>query len=209
MYCEKGNIIRIVRLDILPQKEEDFKQWYAMEHERLLLKVPGVIWTYRGIAANRGFSKYLYLYLYETAEVYELDQYIAASTTNWANRLKPFFQNLKSDNYEVIIPGEIPTQVDHKTIISLKEIELKTGANEDVYEKVFNRSAEELKNSPEVMTFWLGKKLNAKDHEYITMLLLKDQDTNEMETCKEIIEDISDKSELVKIGYSYEYKSQS
>ncbi len=58
---EYGDIIRIVRLEIDPENEENVNRWYNGEHEPLLRKVPGVIATFKGKNFNEKGQKYFFI----------------------------------------------------------------------------------------------------------------------------------------------------
>lgn len=166
---KEGNILRIVRVDVDPKMEGEFNRWYNSEHEKLLLKVPGVIWTYRGINLGDKGQKYFYLYLHENMDVQKSAQYKAASQTDWAKEVRPFLRNFEGLNYEVIVPGPVLTHFKKGSIIRTVQVNV-----ESAYDADFNKWYNEehipmLKNVPGVMAVWRGKNLGDKGQQYLTV----------------------------------------
>lgn len=87
---ERGNLIRIVRVDVDPQNEGEFNRWYNEEHEPLLRKVPGVIATFKGKNLGEKGQKYFFLYVHKNLDVQKADLYREASATKWAKRGEAF-----------------------------------------------------------------------------------------------------------------------
>jgi hypothetical protein len=181
---KEGNIIRIIRVDVEPQMEEEFNRWYNSEHERLLLKVPGVIWTYRGINLGEKGQKYFYLYVHESMDVQKSDQYKAASRTEWAKEIRPFLKNFEGLNYEVIFPGPVPTHFGKSNII--RTVQLNAAPEKD---KNFNSWYDTehiplLQKVPGVMVVWRGKNLGEKGQKYLTVYFQENIEVQKREDYK-------------------------
>ena len=58
----------VVRMDVDPEKEKQFNEWYNEEHIPALLKVPGVIGAYRYTSLD-GTPKYTAIYELEKPDV--------------------------------------------------------------------------------------------------------------------------------------------
>jgi hypothetical protein len=166
---KEGNIIRIVRVDVDPKMEDEFNRWYNSEHERLLLKVPGVIWTYRGVNLGEKGQKYFYLYVHEHMNVQKSEQYKAASQTEWAKAVRPFLKDFEGLNYEVIVPGPVPTHFNKGNIIRTVQVNVVPGKEVD-FNKWYNEEhIPLLKKVPGVMVIWRGKNLGDKGQQYLTV----------------------------------------
>ena len=100
MEVEK-HVIVIVRIDIKPEMEEEFNQWYDEEHIPNLLKVPGLLWAKRGINTGDG-PKYVAVYEHENINVQHSDAYKEAVLTEWTQKLKPHFLKMEREVYELL-----------------------------------------------------------------------------------------------------------
>ncbi len=58
----------VVRMDVDPEKEQQFNEWYNKDHIPALLKVSGVTGAYR-YASLEGTPKYIAIYELETPDV--------------------------------------------------------------------------------------------------------------------------------------------
>jgi len=94
----------VVRMDVDPEKEKQFNEWYNQEHIPALLEVPGVIRAYRYIALE-GTPKYI--------AIYELNEANVPNSEAWQNavELTPRPEDVASKNvsrnlYECIYPEQ-------------------------------------------------------------------------------------------------------
>jgi hypothetical protein len=94
----------VVRMDVDPEKEEQFNEWYNKEHIPALLKVPGVIRAYR-YSSLEGTPKYI--------AIYELNEPNVPTSDAWkkAVEVTPRPKNVNSKNasrnlYECIYPEQ-------------------------------------------------------------------------------------------------------
>jgi len=184
LMLKEGNIIRIIRVDVDPQMEEEFNRWYNSEHERLLLKVPGVIWTYRGINLGEKGQKYFYLYVHESMDVQKSDQYKAASRTEWAKEIRPFLKNFEGLNYEVIFPGPVPTHFGKSNIIRTVQVNVAPEKEKDFNSWYDTEHIPLLQKVPGVMVVWRAKNLGEKGQKYLTVYFQENIEVQKREDYK-------------------------
>ena len=79
-------------MNIAPEREAEFNDWYDKEHIPALAAVPGVLCArrFRGTSGNR---KYVALYHLATPDVVESAEWKQARQSNWTTRLQPHFQD--------------------------------------------------------------------------------------------------------------------
>jgi hypothetical protein len=79
-------------MNIAPELEAEFNEWYDKEHIPALSAVPGVLCTrrFRGTSGNR---KYVALYHLATPAVVESAEWKQARQSDWTTRLTPHFRD--------------------------------------------------------------------------------------------------------------------
>ena len=79
-------------MNIAPEREAEFNDWYDKEHIPALAAVPGVLCArrFRGTSGNR---RYVALYHLATPEVVESDEWKQARQSDWTGRLQPHFRD--------------------------------------------------------------------------------------------------------------------
>jgi hypothetical protein len=79
-------------MNVAPEFEAEFNEWYDKEHIPALAAVPGVLCArrFRGTSGNR---KYVALYHLATPEVQESAEWTQARESEWTTRLKPHFRD--------------------------------------------------------------------------------------------------------------------
>ena len=79
-------------MNIAPEREAEFNEWYDKEHIPALSAVPGVRCArrFRGSSGNR---KYVALYHLTAPDVVESAEWKAARESDWTSRLKPHFRD--------------------------------------------------------------------------------------------------------------------
>lgn len=79
-------------MNIAPEFEAEFNEWYDKEHIRALSAVPGVLCArrFRGTSGNR---KYVALYHLAAPEVQESAEWKKARESEWTSRLQPHFRD--------------------------------------------------------------------------------------------------------------------
>jgi hypothetical protein len=79
-------------MNIAPEFEAEFNDWYDKEHIPALAAVPGVLSArrFRGSSGNR---KYVALYHLATPEVQESAEWKQARQSDWTSRLQPHFRD--------------------------------------------------------------------------------------------------------------------
>jgi hypothetical protein len=79
-------------MNVAPEFEAEFNEWYDKEHIPALAAVPGVLSArrFRGSSGNR---KYVALYHLATPEVQESAEWKLARQSDWTSRLQPHFRD--------------------------------------------------------------------------------------------------------------------
>jgi hypothetical protein len=87
---EAGGLL-LNAMNVTPEREAEFNEWYDKEHIPALAAVPGVLTArrFRG-AGNR---KYVALYSLTTPEVQESAEWKVARQSEWTSRLQPHFRD--------------------------------------------------------------------------------------------------------------------
>jgi hypothetical protein len=88
---DAGGIV-LNAMNIAPELEAEFNEWYDKEHIPALAAVPGVLCArrFRGQSGNR---KYVALYHLATPEVQESAAWKEARVSDWTSRLQPHFRD--------------------------------------------------------------------------------------------------------------------
>ena len=79
-------------MNIAPEREAEFNEWYDKEHIPALSAVPGVLCA-RRFRATDGNRKYVALYHLAGPEVVESAEWKVARTSDWTSRLQPQFRD--------------------------------------------------------------------------------------------------------------------
>ena len=79
-------------MNVVPEFEAEFNEWYDKEHIPALAAVPGVLSArrFRGSSGNR---KYVALYHLAAPEVQESAEWKQARQSDWTSRLQPHFRD--------------------------------------------------------------------------------------------------------------------
>ena len=83
-----GGVI-LVSMNVDPFREEEFNDWYDMEHIPHFNRLPGVV-TARRFRAIDGNPSYVALYHVETTDIYATPGWMAANETPWILRMRRF-----------------------------------------------------------------------------------------------------------------------
>lgn len=179
LQMKPGNIIRIVRVDVDPKMEAEFNNWYNTEHEHLLLRVPGVLWTYKGVNLGEKGPKYFYMYVHEDMNVQKSDQYRKCSQTDWSKAIRPFLTNFQAMNFEVIAPDQIPTQLKQGNIIRTIQLNVSPEKEEEFNTWYDTEHVPLLKKVPGVISVWRAVNLGEKGQKYLTVYFQDDLDVQQ------------------------------
>ena len=89
---DKAEGLLLNAMNIAPELEAEFNEWYDKEHIPALRAVPGVLCArrFRGTGGNR---KYVALYHLATPEVQESAEWKQARQSDWTSRLQPHFRD--------------------------------------------------------------------------------------------------------------------
>ena len=79
-------------MNIAPELEAEFNEWYDKEHIPALAAVPGVLCA-RRFRGTRGNRKYVALYHLTTPDVVESAEWTQARQSDWTSRLQPQFRD--------------------------------------------------------------------------------------------------------------------
>jgi hypothetical protein len=79
-------------MNVAPEREAEFNEWYDHEHIPALAAVPGVLSARRFRDLN-GTHRYLALYHVATPEVTTGEAWKTAASTPWTERLRPHFRD--------------------------------------------------------------------------------------------------------------------
>lgn len=82
----------VVAMDIAPQAEDEFNEWYDTEHIPALLRVPRVMCA-RRFRALDGSPRYFAIYHLSSPDAYGSEPWCAADRTPWIRRLRQFQSN--------------------------------------------------------------------------------------------------------------------
>ena len=169
------NILRIVCTDVFSEHEDEYLRWYSSEHERLLLKIPGVIWTYRGINLHEHGSKYMYLYFCKDKDVLESDIYKSSSQTEWAKRIKPFLKHFSAINYNLVKAGPLITQIGLQDIFHIERIRFNEAKPACHYKKFYQHYLTYFDRYSNIKTQWIcASEIN---NEYLIISVLENAES--------------------------------
>lgn len=88
---DAGGVI-LVSMDVDPDREDEFNDWYNTEHIPHFRRVPGVI-SARRFRALRGNPAYVALYHVADTDVYATPEWMAANATPWIVRMRRYQRN--------------------------------------------------------------------------------------------------------------------
>ena len=90
-------------LDITPEVEAEFADWYFREHVPERVTLPGFLSGRRYTAPGEGPNKYLALYEATATEVFASDAYRARldQPTEWTSKIMPHFRNFARSVFDV------------------------------------------------------------------------------------------------------------
>jgi hypothetical protein len=89
---DKAEGLLLNAMNIAPELETEFNEWYDKEHIPALAAVPGVLCA-RRFRSTSGNRKYVALYHLATPEVQESAEWKQARQSDWTSRLQPHFRD--------------------------------------------------------------------------------------------------------------------
>lgn len=108
-----ANALITVWLDVAPEREEEFNDWYQLEHIPLVVGLPGFV-SGRRYKADDAPLKYLAWYdtVDESVETGADFQHIVAHPTPWSQRMRRFYgENRERMNFRLMCDvGRVPGQ---------------------------------------------------------------------------------------------------
>jgi len=172
LKLESGNILWLVYVDVVTEKEADFNRWYDTEHEPLLREVEGVIWSYKGISLSGEGQKYLSLYVHKNVDVRSSSEYKTVSQTEWSKEIRPFIKNFEARNYKAVLTGPIPTNLKKGNIIRTVKVNVRPD-REDMFNDWFDKEYIPLiKKVTGVIAVWQAVNLTEIGQKYLTVYFL-------------------------------------
>jgi hypothetical protein len=83
----------VIAMNVAPEHESDFNEWYNTEHIPALAAVPGTLCArrYRGSGATQ---RYVALYHFASPDVPKSAEWRKAADTSWTQRLRPSFRDM-------------------------------------------------------------------------------------------------------------------
>jgi hypothetical protein len=79
-------------MDVVPEHEAEFNDWYDSEHIPALAAVPGTL-SARRFRARDGSPRYVALYHLTSPDVQATAAWKAAANTRWTEKMRPHFRN--------------------------------------------------------------------------------------------------------------------
>jgi hypothetical protein len=79
-------------MNVAPELEAEFNDWYDKEHIPALAAVPGVL-AARRFRGTSGHRRYVALYHLATPDVVESEEWKQARQSDWTSRLQPHFRD--------------------------------------------------------------------------------------------------------------------
>jgi hypothetical protein len=79
-------------MNVLPEHEAEFNEWYDHEHIPALSAVPGVL-SARRFRDMKGTHRYLALYHLANVDVQGSDAWKKAANSPWTDKLRPHFRD--------------------------------------------------------------------------------------------------------------------
>lgn len=91
---DAGGLI-LVSMDIVPEAEEEFNDWYVTEHIPILSKVPGMISArrFQNFEGSGRSPKYVALYHVTDVKIYAIPEWTVANDTPWTLRMRRYQRN--------------------------------------------------------------------------------------------------------------------
>jgi antibiotic biosynthesis monooxygenase (ABM) superfamily enzyme len=94
VQSKKGKFFLIVQVDVDPEDEKEFNEWYDTEHIPMFMKVPGVLSAKRAVAMDKyPRPKYITIYEYEDESVALSEAYKKVLETPWNKKMEKKFKN--------------------------------------------------------------------------------------------------------------------
>jgi len=92
--AKDADFVLTVRLNIPADKEQDFNEWYNVDHVPALVGVPGVHCARRYMAAE-GDPKYLAVYEMNDARIPKSPEWDKARNSEWTLRIRPHLKDAR------------------------------------------------------------------------------------------------------------------
>jgi len=185
---EQGNIIKTIRADVDPEKDDEFNRWYDTEHNPLLLKVPGVIANWRGRCLDDQGQKYFFLYVHKNPDVQHSARYQQASATEWARQIRPYLRSFDPRNYETVLPGSLPTTLERGNVIRTEVADVLPEGEEKFNNWYNDTYVPTMLEVPGIMTIWRAVSMAEKGPKYLAVFFHKSIAVQQSKAYKDALE---------------------
>ncbi len=101
--AKDADFVLTVRLNIPAEKENDFNEWYNVDHIPALVGVPGVYCARRYVAVE-GDPKYLAVYEMTEGRIPKSPEWDKARNSDWTLRIRPQLKDGKAITSRRIVP---------------------------------------------------------------------------------------------------------
>jgi hypothetical protein len=96
----------LVSMNVAPEREAEFNEWYDLEHLPALALVPGVLCA-RRYSGSSATQRYLAVYHLASRDVPRSSEWKLAANTPWSERIKPHLRDylrIEADAYRFVRP---------------------------------------------------------------------------------------------------------
>lgn len=107
MSSDKSGLL-LVMMEVDPEHEDEFNEWYNTEHLTERTQIPGFI-SGRRFRAVEGAPKYLALYELQSPDIVHSEAYLERlqkAPTPWTLKMRPLFKSVTRNVYEEITPED-------------------------------------------------------------------------------------------------------
>jgi hypothetical protein len=115
-------------------------------------------------------EKYLFLHILENINVLRSDLYKMRDLENESLKIHSYIKHCEVQNYEVILAGSIPTNLERPNIIRIVEVNVDPDHETDFNAWYNNEHIPLLKKVPGVMEIWRGINLEKEGKKYLSVL---------------------------------------
>jgi hypothetical protein len=99
---ERRGYLLLVRMDVPPEFENEFNDWYEREHIPMLMQIPGWVDAMRYTRVEGDVPKHMTIYELEGPWALDRPEHEMTHRTEWYRRVRPHFENFSSLLYELV-----------------------------------------------------------------------------------------------------------
>ena len=90
--AEAGGLL-LVAMNVAPEHEAEFNEWYDAEHIPALAAVPGTLCARRYRSSTAATQRYVAIYHFASPDVPDSAEWKAAANSPWTERMRPHFRD--------------------------------------------------------------------------------------------------------------------